>query len=127
MSCAQIRRPWRALLRLTVSSGVYRVTLESDSLSLVQELNSGDSDMAELGSCIARLEAIVSSSLIGMSLCCNSVAHSLAQFGCHAAMPSTIWMEHMPDFVSGLDSPVFSFLFYSIWIHQLVNEKSFST
>ena len=33
---------------------------------------------------------------------CNSVAHALAQFGFHAALPATVWTEHLPDFVSSL-------------------------
>ena len=33
---------------------------------------------------------------------CNSVAHALAQFGFHAALPSIVWKEHLPDFVSSL-------------------------
>uniref|UniRef100_M8AQA8 RNase H type-1 domain-containing protein n=1 Tax=Aegilops tauschii TaxID=37682 RepID=M8AQA8_AEGTA len=38
-----------AAIEGAASCGVHRVILESDSLSLVQPLNSGDSDKGELG------------------------------------------------------------------------------
>lgn len=87
--------------------GIHRVTLESDSLPLVQALNSGDSDRAELGVLFqeARSRCILCFDDFEFVFCrrgCNSVAHALAQFGYDAAVPSTVWMEHMPDFVNVL-------------------------
>lgn len=91
------------------SCGVHRVILEPDSLSLLQALNSGDSDRGELGVlfCEARSNCISQFDSFEFVFCrraSNSVVHSLAQHGYRADMPSTVWMDHMPDFVSSLVS-----------------------
>ncbi|XP_073367670.1 uncharacterized protein [Aegilops tauschii subsp. strangulata] len=88
-------------------AGVHRVVFESDCLSLVQALNTGESDGAELGvlfreahnSCSLRFEV---ARFVQCPRACNHVAHSLAQFGFRMEVPASVWTKHFPDFIVSL-------------------------
>ena len=87
--------------------GVHRVLVESDSLSLIKALKSGDSDLSEIRVLIreARSRCFMSFECLHFQHCrrmCNSVAHVLARYGYGLVEAPVVWGEFVPEFVSVL-------------------------
>jgi hypothetical protein len=78
-----------------------------DSQTLVLALQTGKYDLSPIGVLLKEVRSICIGSLesfefMFVSRTCNSVAHSLAQFGLRAESSCTGWEEEAPDFVSAL-------------------------
>jgi hypothetical protein len=87
--------------------GAFRVIFESDSLNLVNALNSGDHDLADIGILYREARSLCYQAFdaFEFSFCrrnCNTAAHAIAQFGRGADALNSFWLEDAPAFVSGL-------------------------
>jgi hypothetical protein len=96
-----------AAIEATANLGIYQVKFESDSSTLVNAIKNGGFDLASTGVLIreARSLSILHFDHADFLFCrrgCNKVAHSLAQYGYQASVPSSSWMDDPPEFVIGL-------------------------
>lgn len=87
--------------------GINQAIFESDSVSLVNAINSGERDLSSIGVLIreARSLCYASFDAFEFTFCkrsCNSVAHSLAAFGYRAGVVCSWWKDQAPEFVCDL-------------------------
>jgi ribonuclease HI len=87
--------------------GFFRVIFESDSLNLVNALNSGDADLSDIGVLYreARSLCVLAFDAFEFRFCrrsCNKAAHAIAQHGKTLGVQNLIWLEDAPAFVSVL-------------------------
>jgi hypothetical protein len=87
-----------AAIEATANLGIYQVKFESDSSTLVNAIKNGGFDLASTGVLIREARSL---SILHFDHAdfffyrrgCNKVAHSLAQYGYHASVPSSSWMH----------------------------------
>ena len=87
--------------------GINQAIFKSDSLSLVNAINSGERDLSSIGVLIreARSLCYASFDAFEFTFCkrsCNSVAHSLAAFGYRAGVVCSWWKDQAPELVCDL-------------------------
>jgi ribonuclease HI len=87
--------------------GSFRVIFESDSLSLVNALKTGDADLSDIGVLFreARSLCVLAFDAFEFRFCrrsCNKVAHAIAQHGKTLGVQNLLWLDDEPDFVIGL-------------------------
>ncbi|XP_048552197.1 uncharacterized protein LOC125532061 [Triticum urartu] len=90
------------------SWGMMRVQVQTDSLNLVQALNTRDLDLAANGVLFKEIRCFASLNFnqVVFSFCpraCNKVADALASFGAESDLIATVmWPDQAPEFVHGL-------------------------
>ncbi|XP_071685499.1 uncharacterized protein [Lolium perenne] len=87
--------------------GSFRVIFESDSLSLVNAVKSGDADLSDSGVLYreARSLCVLAFDAFEFRFCrrsCNKAAHAIAQHGGALGVQNLLWLDDEPDFVTGL-------------------------
>jgi hypothetical protein len=96
-----------AAIKSMSNMGSFRVIFESDSLSLVNTLKSGDADLSDIG--VLYREAIslcvLAFDAFDFRFCrrsCNKAAHAIAQHGRDLGVQNLLWLDDEPAFVTGL-------------------------
>ncbi|KAK1628050.1 hypothetical protein QYE76_002365 [Lolium multiflorum] len=87
--------------------GLHRVVFESDSLTLVQALNTSSHELSAIGVILreARSNCIAAFDSFDFIFCprkCNRIAHTLAQYGLRAEDECVGWADVAPPIVSDL-------------------------
>lgn len=91
--------------------GMGHVQFESDSLNLVNALNSSDRDLAPEGIIFRDIKSFLRLNFISVEVrfaprSCNKVAHAMAALGADQLVPRQFWQDEVPSSVRTLVASV---------------------
>jgi hypothetical protein len=91
--------------------GMGHVQFESDSLNLVNALNSSDRDLAPEGIIFRNIKSFLRPNFISVEVrfaprSCNKVAHAMAALGADQLVPRQVWQDDVPSSVHTLVASV---------------------
>jgi hypothetical protein len=87
--------------------GMDKIELESDSLTLVNALNSTEFDLAPEGILFRDIKSFIRLNFISVQVCfaprsCNKAAHSMAALGASQLLPRQVWHDEVPTSVNSV-------------------------